>query len=288
MKRLLYFFFAQNISKTVNPLNPEEKSNLIMEAAILILGVFSSITLIISALSTGRKRMLIFSMTTSALCLIQYSLNNSTLALIIGCISLVRSLLALISLRYPKFNTWPFLVMFLSAHTAAFLFTADFNNFVFVNALPVVGAYLGTIAIFFKRMAITKGLMIACGMSWLVYEFSAGFYTQMIGETFTLFANAFALIMILKAEKAGMKDDSFEALDTAIIHAVTGSIPVIKAKEALTGSIPVIKQAFTNSIPIVNVPTNTLMLPVVTKIPAVTKIPQTSFPETGNLQKVSV
>lgn len=253
-----------------------------MEAVILTLGVLSSITLIISALSTGRKRMLIFGMTTTVLCLIQYSLNNSTLALIIGCIGLVRSLFALISLKYPAFNTWPFLVLFLSAHTTAFVLTANWNNFVFVEALPVLGAYLGTLAVFFKRMAITKGLMIACGATWLVYEFSAGFYTQMIGETFTLFANAFALSMVLKAEKAGMKDGEFEALDTALIATVTGSIPVVKAREALTGSIPIIKESLTGSIPLVNVPTNTMQIPIVAKVSKIG-----SLTETGSLQKIN-
>ena len=223
-----------------------------METIILILGVFSSVTLIISALSTGRKRMLIFGLATSVLCLIQFALNQSTLALIIGLIGLVRTGFALLSLKYPIMNTWPFLVMFLGAHTTAFIFTTNWDMFIVMEALPVLGAYLGTLAVFFKRMAVTKSLMIACGAVWLCFQFYSGFYTQMVGEIFTLGANIFALTMILRAEKSGMKDEEFEALDEQVLDALTGSIPVVKIKEALTGSIPVI-----------NIPTNTMPIPII-------------------------
>lgn len=221
-----------------------------MDALILILGLFSSATLIISAISTERKRMLTFGIATSLLCLAQFALNQSLLPLVIGCIGLVRTSFALASLKYPALNTWPFLVVFLAAHTTAFILTTNWDAFVLVEALPVLGAYLGTIAVFFSRMAYTKAFMIASGMVWLTYQFSAGFYTQMIGESFTLVANTFALIMVLRAEDAGIPETDFDKVDAQVIDAITGSIPVIK--EALTGSLPVIK-----------VGTDTLQLPIV-------------------------
>lgn len=196
--------------------------------------------------------MLLFGMTTSVLCIGQYALSDSILPLVIGSIGLIRSSVALLSLKHPILNTWPFLVVFLLAHTAAFVITTDWAAFMFVQALPVIGAYLGTFAVFFKRMALTKAFFIASGLSWLVYEFHSGFYTQMVGETFTLFANATALFMVLKAEKAGMPEDRFNEIDAKVVGAITGSMPVVKVREALTGSIPVIQ-----------VSTNTMPLPVV-------------------------
>jgi hypothetical protein len=242
-----------------------------MASLILVLGVFSSISLIISALSTDRKKMVLFGMITGLLCAIQYSMNGSTLALIICCFGLVRSLLVLASLKHPVFNSWPFLAVFLAANTVAFLLSTNWDAFTIVQALPLIGSYLGTVAVFFNRMAVTKALMISCGLVWMVYQFSVGLYTQMIGESFTLCANIFALYMVLKAEKAGVSEEVLHDIDAQVIGAITGSIPVIKVKEALTGSIPVIK-----------VTTDTKPLPVISKV-SVTNI---SFPETGNLQQV--
>jgi hypothetical protein len=244
-----------------------------MTVLILLLGVLSSITLIISGLSTDRKRMLLFGIATSALLIVQYSLNHSTVALVVCAIGVIRSLSVLTSLKYPVFSTWPFLVIFLVAQTIAFIFTADWNNFTLSDALPVMGAYLGTIAVFSNRMSVTKSLSISSGLVWLAYEFTAGFYTQMIGEGFTLFANTFALIMILKAEKAGASEEELKDIDSQVIDALTGSIPVISVREALTGSIPVVKMT-----------TDTKPLPIIPKVTA-TRI---NFPETGSLQQVTV
>ena len=211
-------------------------------------------------------------MVTSLLCAIQYSLNSSTVALVICCIGIVRSVSALIGLKHPVFQTWPFLVLFLVAQGTAFVLTANWDNFVFTEALPVIGAFLGTIGVFAHRMAVTKSLMISSGMVWLTYQLSAGFYTQMFGEGFTLFANTFALVMILKAEKAGATEEDLKDIDAQVIEALTGSMPVIAMKEALTGSMPIVR-----------VTTDTKPLPVISKV-TVAKI---DFPETGNFKTVT-
>lgn len=216
--------------------------------------------------------MLIFGIVTSALLIIQYNLNHSTVALVVCSIGIIRSLSVLTSLKYPVFRTWPFLAAFLLAQTVAFIFTANWNNFTLADALPVMGAYLGTIAVFSNKMAVTKSLAISSGLVWLAYELTAGFYTQMIGEGFTLFANTFALVMILKAEKAGASEEDLKDIDSQVIDALTGSIPVIAVREALTGSIPVIKMT-----------TDTKPLPIISKVTATT----INFPETGSLQQVS-
>lgn len=215
--------------------------------------------------------MLLFGIATSALLIVQYSLNHSTVALVVCSIGVIRSISVLTSLKYPVFSTWPFLVVFLLAQTVAFVFTANWNHFTLADALPVMGACLGTIAVFSDRMAVTKSLAISSGLVWLTYELTAGFYTQMIGEGFTLFANSFALVMILRAEKAGVSEEALKDIDSQVIGALTGSIPVIAVREALTGSIPVVKMT-----------TDTKPLPI---IPKVTATP-IDFSETGNLHQV--
>lgn len=201
-----------------------------------------------------------------------YALSNSTVALVICSIGVIRSITALIGMKHPVFSTWPFLIVFLSAQTVAFVLTADWNHFVITSALPVIGAYLGTIAVFVQRMALTKILLVASGSIWMLYQFSAGFYTQMIGETFNLLANSYALMMVVKAEKAGATEEELKDIDAQVIGALTGSIPVIAVREALTGAIPVIK-----------VSTDTKPLPVIPKVSAPIKI---NFPETGSLQQI--
>lgn len=83
----------------------------------------------------------------------------------------------------------------------------------------------------------------------------------MIGETFTLIANGFALSMILKAEDEGVKEEDFAQIDSHVIDTLTGSIPAIK--DALTGSIPVIQ-----------INTNTLQMPIISTTPESGTIPR--------------
>lgn len=176
-----------------------------MEVIILVLGLLSSIAYILCGLATDRLKMLLLGVATNAFCIVMYTLSNSTLALIVCCIGIARTVFILASIKYPIFGAWPFLAAVLASYAAAFVFGTDWNHFVITAMLPVVGAYLGTIAIFFKRMTITKVLMISSGLVWLIYEFTAGFYTQMIGEVFTILASTFALVMVIRAEQAEAK-----------------------------------------------------------------------------------
>lgn len=185
-----------------------------MEVIISVLGLLSSITYIMCGLATNRLRMLLLGMATNVLCIAMYTLSHSTLALIVCCIGITRTIFVLISLKYPVFGAWPFVAAVLAGYAAAFAFGTDWNNFVLTEVLPVVGAYLGTLAIFFKRMTITKVLMLASGLVWLIYEFTAGFYTQMIGEIFTLLANSFALMMVIKAEQVVVNKKEIQNVDS--------------------------------------------------------------------------
>lgn len=94
----------------------------------------------------------------------------------------------------------------------------------------------------------------------------------MIGETFNLLANSYALMMVVKAEKAGATEEELKDIDAQVIGALTGSIPVIAVREAFTGAIPVIKVSM-----------DTKPLPIIPKVSAPIKI---NFPETGSLQQI--
>lgn len=205
-----------------------------MEVIISALGLLSSITYIMCGLATNRLRMLLLGMATNVLCIAMYTLSHSTLALIVCCIGITRTIFVLISLKYSVFGAWPFVAAVLAGYAVAFVVGTDWNNFVFAEVLPVIGAYLGTLAIFFKRMTITKVLMITSGLVWLIYEFTAGFYTQMIGEVFTLLANAFALIMVMKTEHIVKDKEEVQNIDSQS----AGDSTVIPASISMQNTYP--------------------------------------------------
>ena len=192
--------------------------------------------------------MLIFAVATSALCVVQYSLTGSILALIICFIGIFRNLTALAAIKWPIFHSWMFLVFFLLMNTGAFFVTAKWDAFNAIDTLPLIGSYLGTVAIFFSKMTITKSFMIACGATWLFYEYHAGIYGQMVGETFTLVANVVALATLMSASRRGVAEQDVDNVDTQIIEVITSSIPVITEK-VRTATIPVMTVA-TASIPV--------------------------------------
>jgi len=230
-----------------------------MNSLVILIGILSSLLLVISGLSTQRRRMLLFATGTSVLVAAQYMMTNSTLALIICFIGIVRNIVAIAAERYPILDKWFFLVGFLVAHTAAFLFTAKWDDFHIINMLPLFGAYVGTVAVFFKRMSITKALMIVCGGIWLSYELHTGLYGQMVGESFTLVANSIALVTLLVAARNGIPETAVDNVDTHLIETITSSIPVVQEK-IRTKAIPVIRQV-TESISTVTTSVNTITSP---------------------------
>lgn len=230
-----------------------------MNSLVILIGILSSLLLVISGLSTQRRRMLLFATGTSVLVAAQYMMTNSTLALIICFIGIVRNIVAITAERYPILDKWFFLAGFLAAHTAAFLFTAKWDDFHIINMLPLFGAYVGTVAVFFKRMSITKALMIVCGGIWLSYELHTGLYGQMVGESFTLVANSIALVTLLVAARNGIPETAVDNVDTHLIETITSSIPVVQEK-IRTKAIPVIRQV-TESISTVTTSVNTITSP---------------------------
>lgn len=213
-----------------------------MSVLIIALGVVSSATLVLSGLSTQRHRMLIFAGITSAIVAVQYSLTGALAALAICVIGLLRNFTALAALKHSFLNSGWVLASFLILQTAAFSLTTNWGgNVQIVDFLPLIGAYVGTIALFFKRMMVTKVFMIACGGLWMAYEFHTGLYGQMIGETFTLVANIVAFIVLFRASEAGIPETQVDNVDTKILDVITSSIPVIhpESSRVPTQTIPI-------------------------------------------------
>lgn len=213
-----------------------------MSVLVIALGVVSSTTLVLSGLSTQRHRMLVFAGITSFLVAIQYSMTGALAALAICVIGLIRNFTALAALKHSFLNSYWVLAAFLTLQTAAFGLTTNWGgNVQIVDFLPLVGAYVGTVALFFKRMMMTKIFMVVCGGLWIAYEFHTGLYGQMIGETFTLAANIMAFIVLLRASKAGIPETQVENVDTKILDVITSSIPVIHQEpgRVRTQTIPI-------------------------------------------------
>jgi hypothetical protein len=190
---------------------------------VVLLGVLSSITLIISALSVHRKRLLTFGIATGSIVAVQYGLMDNWVGLMTLSIGLVWTLMMLFSIKNPWLNHWLFIPLFMGFHLLSFSLLSDWNSMTWVNFIPLIGGWGGVIAIFFKNMIYTKSLLIAFGAMWLVYEFHSGIYGQMIGESLNLVANSVALTMLVVAARRGIP----EALIDDVIDTITSSIPVI-------------------------------------------------------------
>lgn len=214
---------------------------------VLILGVIASITLIISALSVHRLRLLTFSIVTTSLVAIQLLITHSAIATVLICaIGIVRTgVLILAEVKYPILNHWFSLVIYMTLYSSAFVFSTDFSTAEWYQWFPFVGSVVGTIAIFITNMAVTKTMAMSAGAFWTTYYIFNGMTTQLIGEIFTIGANAIALAMIIRARRSGIPEDQIKDIDDRLVDALTGGIDVI------TGTI----KTHTQSNPVIN--TNT-------------------------------
>ena len=146
-------------------------------------------------------------------------------------------MLILAEKKYPWMNHWYSLVVFLTLYASAFVFTTNFQTIQWYHWLPFFGSFVGTIAIFITNMAVTKSMSMGAGTLWSGYYMFAGMSTQLIGEFFTIGANTLALVMIIRARRAGIADADIRDVDDRLAEALTGSIQVV------TGSIKTITQS---------------------------------------------
>lgn len=212
------------------------------ETLVLLLGIISSTTLIISALSIHRRRLLLFAIATTVIVGTQYGLVGSEIGLAACVLGLARNLLVVGSLKYPWLNHWSFIPIFVLLHLASFMVFTDWNDLSWISFIPLVGGWLGVIAVYFTSVLYTKAIFICVGAMWMIYEFDMALYGQMIGEGLTLVANTFAFFALLNAARRGVPQEQIEDLDTHLIETITTSIPIIRAnvESTLTNTIRII------------------------------------------------
>lgn len=202
---------------------------------IILLGIVSSTTLVLSALSVHKKRILSLSLVTGSVVGVQYGLAGSWVGLATLTIGLGWTILMLLSERFPALRHWGFIPAFSLLHLSAFIILSNWSTVEPVNFIPLVGGILGLIALYFRKVIYIKSTLIFLGLIWLVYEQHMTLYGQMIGEGLTLVANTAALITLIIAAKKGIPQRDVEDLDEKFLDTITQSIPV------LTGSIRIPK-----------------------------------------------
>lgn len=207
---------------------------------VILLGIASSIALVVSALSVHRKRLLTFGIINGMIVATQYGLVGSWVGLTTLAIGLVWTVMMLFSIKHEWLNHKMFIPLFMVFHLAAFLSLTDWSHFTWVNILPLLGGWGGIIAIFFKEMIYTKSLLIALGVMWLVYELHNSMFTQMIGESLNMVANIVALTTLLVALKRGIPESQI----TDVIDTITTSVPVITRSIHLPHAHPKRKRIF--------------------------------------------
>lgn len=118
-------------------------------------------------------------------------------------------------------------MVFLAIYSTSFALSADFGTMAAYEWLPLVGSFLGTIAIFITKMSVTKTLAITSAMAWSGYYAFSGLNTQLIGEFFTVAANIVALTMLMIAARKGIPEYAIRDIDDRLAEALTGSIHVV-------------------------------------------------------------
>jgi hypothetical protein len=194
---------------------------------VILLGIASSITLIISALSVHRKRLLMFGIATGSLVAIQYGLVGSWVALMTLSIGLVWTVMMLLSAKHAWLKNPLLIPLFMVFHVTSFAALSNWDAMTWVNFIPLIGGWGSLIALFMTDMIKTKSALILLGGMWLAYEYSSGLYGQMVGESLNLVANTVALSALITARRRGIPEDQMEDLDTQLIGTITTSIPTI-------------------------------------------------------------
>jgi hypothetical protein len=217
------------------------------DLVVLILGIVSSISMVISAIAIRRPRLLLFAFITSVLCTVQYGMTAAMIGMAICAIGAMRNMWLLIGTKHNKLNHWGFLVAFLALALGAYGLLNDWSNFSMLQALPVLGAVTGTVAVFLQNVRWTKiGLIVTSGL-WIVYEYHSALYGQMLGEAFTIVGNAIALAVLVAGSRKGIADENIETVEEQFTKAITTSIPVI------TGKIAQIREdTKTKPLPVIN------------------------------------
>jgi hypothetical protein len=171
-------------------------------------------------------------------------MTGAVMGMTICAIGIARNGLLLAGTKYQILNHWGFLVGFLAASITAFSLLNDWSQPSIWNTLPLLGAITGTVAMFLPKVEHTKIGLIITSSLWLVYEYHAAVYGQMLGETLMILGNSVALFVLVKARRQGIPESEVETVEEQLERAITTSIPVI------TGKISQIHDTRTRPIPV--------------------------------------
>jgi hypothetical protein len=199
------------------------------QLVVILLGICSSITLLLSALSVHRLRLLSFGVLTGTLVSIQYALTGSWSGLFSVAIGLVWTILTVLAFKFPSLNHPLFIPVFILLQMIAFVLTFS-GSFAPVAFLPLICGMAGVIGIYLKKVIQIKAVLIACGIGWLVYEGHSGVYGQMVGESLNLVANTVAFFALLAAARKGITNANMENLDEQFISTITQVIHIIRSE----------------------------------------------------------
>lgn len=167
----------------------------------LAIGLAGSTAIIISALSTTRSRMLLWSVIALSLFAAQYGILGAHVALMTSSVSLIRNFTFYLSIKRPILGHWSVMLFFVLVIVAGWIWTNDFSNFNPLNLIPLLANLLNSAAVFIKDLRISKAIFLTSGLMWLYYQYSFGAYGLMAGELFTITANIIALTKLIQTHR---------------------------------------------------------------------------------------
>lgn len=172
------------------------------QTAVLLLGLASSAAMVTSALGRNKKVILGAALGTSGFLIIQAFILNvpaTGAALMVG---IVRNLLALLPSRLGELlNHWWTAPVYIAAHLTIFFTVNDFTHFQWWQVIPLTSGLIAVTAPYFP--VIPMKIMFGVGSaSWLVYEFSAGMYTQMLGQGTFFILNLLTILTLIRIARA--------------------------------------------------------------------------------------
>lgn len=184
----------------------------------ILLGLGSSACLIASSLSLKRLRILVLGLFINVFTGLQYMMLGQTGALTLTCLGFILTAVVLASLKWPALGTTKVLGAFLAAYPVAFFLTAGSITSP-VSLLPLFSMMIATTALFMKNLMVVKAMFIANGVSWLIFELSAGAFGAVPGEIITLAGNTLSLVLLSLAYRAGIPLDMVPELNVRIVSA---------------------------------------------------------------------
>ena len=210
-----------------------------MNLPLIALGILSSLTLLISALSVHRLRLLIFATATGCLVAAQYALTGAWPGRAAVTVGLTWTVMAALAYRYPLLGHGGWIPVVLGAHAITFLLVTDWaGSITAITFVPLLGGLLGTLAIYTRELIYTKGMLVVAGGGWLAYEQVHAVYGQMVGEGLNLVANVVAMCALIVARQRGIPRAAMQNLDTQLIETITGAIHLPERYTGIENRLP--------------------------------------------------